>query len=288
MSAYYYFGRDEQVTGPVGMEALRALLEQRRIDEQTPLWSDARDWTPLGEALPQFNPPPAPAALQPPIGGDDAPPPLPPPLPDNPALAAPQRPHWQSEAQVEPGWSVAPPHPWRRWLARLIDHYSLGLLGYVVLTVPIYAASSDIKATQAILSNDLLAGMAATLITLPLCALFLAFSGTTPGKWCAGIRVLTPQGGRLAIAAAFGRESRVWVAGLALGIPLLSLITMAVSYSNLTSDQRMEWDQDAGAVVHYREPTPWTVARLVVAVVLVLILLAALMGKAAESRLAGP
>lgn len=285
MSAYYYFGRDEQVTGPVGMEALRALLEQRRIDEQTPLWSEARDWTPLGEALPQFNPPPAP---EPPASGEYAPPPLPPPLPEAaPVPAAPQRPHWQNEAQVDAGWSVAPPHPWRRWLARLIDHYSLGLLGYVVLTVPIYAAASDIKATQAILANDFIAGIAATAITVPLCALFLAFSGTTPGKWCAGIRVLTPQGGRIPAGAAFGRELRVWANGLALGIPLLSLITMALGYSSLTGQGRMEWDQHAGAVVHYREPTPWTVARLVVAVVLVLILLAALMGKAAESRLAG-
>ncbi len=293
MSAYYYYGRDEQVTGPVGMEMLRALLEQRRIDEQTQLWSEERDWSPLGEALPQFNPPPPPnpdtAASATP--GAATPPALPPPLPQAPSAIVPHPPrHWLAPAEVaaEPGWSTATPHPWRRWLARMIDHYSLGLLGYVVLTVPIYAASSDIQLTQAILANDFLAAMAATLITVPLCAVFIALSGTSPGKWCAGIRVLARGGGRIGLGAALGRELRVWASGMGLGIPLISLITMALAYQTLTSDRRMDWDDSAGAVVHYRDASAVTVIRLIAGVILVLILVGYLMSLGADSHKALP
>lgn len=286
MSAYYYYGRDEQVTGPVGIDTLRALLEQRRIDEQTQLWSEERDWSPLGEALPQFNPPPAPDAAS-------IPPPLPPPLPQasRPASAGPHAPrHWLApqEAAAEPGWSTAPPHPWRRCLARMIDHYSLGLLGYVVLMVPIYAASSDIKATQAVLSNDFFAAIAATLLTVPLCTLFIALSGTSPGKWCAGIRVLARDGGRIGPGAALRRELRVWVKGMGLGIPLVSLITMAVAYQTLSSERRMDWDEDAGAVVHYRDAGAVTLLRLIGGVILVLMLIGFLASRGAGSHQALP
>jgi len=279
VSAYYYYSRDERVTGPVELDALRALLEQRRIDEQTQLWSEEQDWRPLGEALPQFNPPPAPRAAAAPASAAQ-PPPLPPPL--VPHLAEPRPP--QAEAAPAAGWHIEPPHPWRRYLARMIDHYSLGLLGYAVLTVPIYALSDDIHATETVLTNNLVAAIAVTLISAPLCALFIGLSGTTPGKWCAGVRVLSTQGGMIGLGAALSREFRIWLSGFGMGLPLVSLITMVSSYNYLMRNRRMDWDEELDAVVQYRDASPWIGARLAIATVLLALVVAALIGIGAARR----
>jgi uncharacterized RDD family membrane protein YckC len=283
VSAYYYFSRDEQVTGPVGLDTLRALLQQRRIDEQTQLWSDGADWRPLGEALPQFNPPPPPVSTPAVASATTAaqPPPLPPPL----VAQVPEYRRPPAEAPPAKGWHLEPPHPWRRYLARMIDHYSIGLLGYAVLTVPFYAMSSDIHATEAILTNSLVASIAVTLISAPLCALFIGLSGTTPGKWCAGVRVLSRQGGMIGLGAALSRELRIWVSGFGLGLPLVSLITMVISYNTLKQELRMGWDEEVDAVVQYRDASPWISARLAVAAVLLGILVAALVGVGEAERL---
>lgn len=261
MSAYYYYGRDEQVSGPVDVAALAALLLQRSIDEQTPLWSEQHDWCALGEALPQFNPP----ALEPAAAV-----PLPralPPAPLQPPAAA-----------TEAGWHLDPPHPWRRWLARLIDHFSMGLLAYVVLAIAVYSRSKDIAASEALLSSNLVASMAVALLCVPLCALCIGLSGTTPGKWCAGVRVTAREGGALGLRRALRRELRVWATGLGLGIPLVAQMCELIAWSDLAQRKRMAWDEALGAVVHYRDPSLWGTVRLVVAAALVLALIAALLG----------
>jgi uncharacterized RDD family membrane protein YckC len=251
MSAYYYYGRDEQVSGPVDLDALAALLLQRRIDEQTPLWSEQRDWCALGLALPQFAPPaPLPAAEL----------------------------REAAEALPESGWHLEPPHPWRRWLARLIDHFSMGLLAYVVLVISIYSLSVDIAGREALLSNNLFASMAVALLSVPLCALCIGLSGTTPGKWCAGVRVTARDGGMLGFGRALRRELHVWAVGLGLGIPLLSQICKLVAWSNLARQRRTAWDEAVGAVVHYRDASLWGTLRLAVATALVASLVAALIG----------
>ncbi len=282
MPAYYYYSRDEQVTGPVELDALRALLERQRIDEQTQLWSEEQDWCPLGEALPQFNPPPPPASGG--LAAADITATQPPPLPASLVPHPPERRPLRLEAAPAAGWHVEPPHPWRRYLARMIDHYSIGLLGYAVLTAPIYALSDDIRATQTILTNSLVAAVAVTLISAPLCALFIGLSGTTPGKWCAGVRVLSRQGGMIGLGAALSREFRIWLAGFGMGLPLVSLITMVTSYNTLMRDRRMDWDEELDAVVQYRDASPWISARLAIATVLLGIVVAALIGIGAAER----
>jgi uncharacterized RDD family membrane protein YckC len=261
MVAYYYYGRDAQVSGPVELEALAALLLQRSIDEQTPLWSEQRDWSALGEALPQFNPPalePAPAA----------------PL----SRALPPAPVQPQAMATEAGWHLDPQHPWRRWLARLIDHFSMGLLAYVVLAIAIYSWSDDIAASEVLLSNNLVASMAVALLCVPLCALCIGLSGTTPGKWCAGVRVTAREGGTLGLRRALRRELRVWATGLGLGIPLVSQMCELIAWSDLARSKHMAWDEALGAVVQYRDPSLWGTVRLAIAAALVLALIAALLG----------
>jgi uncharacterized RDD family membrane protein YckC len=267
VSAYYYYGRDEQVSGPVELEALAKLLRERHIDEHTPLWSELRDWCALGQALPQFNPP-APADGAPAATGA--------------AFVAPPQP--AAEPALESGWHLAPAHPWRRWLARLIDHYSIGVIGYLMLAICVYALSDDIARSEALLTNKLVAGMTVPLLCVPLCALCIGLAGTTPGKWCAGLRVMSRGGGRLGLGRALQRELRVWALGLGLGIPLVSLFCMAIGYSDLSRQQRMGWDEEVGAVVLYREAS-WRVGlRLAAAALLVAALLAALAGIDAALR----
>jgi uncharacterized RDD family membrane protein YckC len=160
----------------------------------------------------------------------------------------------------------------------MVDHYSIGLLGYVVATIPIYALSEDIKGTEAILANSLLASMAVALICVPLCALCIGLSGTTPGKWCAGVRVLGRDGARLGPRRALARELKVWARGLGLGIPIVAFVTMLLGYTTLMRKQRADWDLEAGAVVHYRDASATLYLRLGLAVLLVAVLALWLIG----------
>lgn len=249
MSDCYYF-KDDKTVGPMPWSALQTLLDQGDIDGQTLVWSaDHPDWRPAAEALPQ-TPPPLPQA---------APKPL---VPHSPAAA----PIAEPAAAADPRWHTEPVHPWRRYLARIIDVYSVGTLAYVVFAIPFYLASTDVRATEALLTNQIFASVAVTALMVPVLALFVGLTGTSPGKWAAGVRVLTPAGRPLGLRKGFKRELSVYLFGMGLGIPLISLITLIGSYNKLKNDKRMDWDVAAGAVVSYGRDSVWQVIRLTLGV----------------------
>ena len=77
---------------------------------------------------------------------------------------------------------------------------------------------------------------------VPVEALLLAVVGTTPGKALFSIRVATLDGIRPSFPTALSRAARVWVQGTGLGLPLVTLITEAVSYTRLTRTGSTPWD----------------------------------------------
>jgi uncharacterized RDD family membrane protein YckC len=76
--------------------------------------------------------------------------------------------------------------------------------------------------------------------------------GTTIGKAIFGISVETPEGMRPSYAQASARELGVYLKGLALGVPLVSLFTLIASYKRLTSDGTTSWDRAGGLVVRHQ------------------------------------
>lgn len=88
------------------------------------------------------------------------------------------------------------------------------------------------------------------------CVLYAVF-GTTPGKVLAGIRVIADSGGgRLTFRAYFKRSVEIYIFGLGLGLPLVSLVTLFLCYRKLADGETLSWDQYAESMVAARS-TSW-------------------------------
>ena len=93
----------------------------------------------------------------------------------------------------------------------------------------------------------------------PLCALLLVPSeiallslfGTTLGKKLYAIRIEGEAGGKPTLRQAVSRMLSVWFRGMALGIPLVSLLTFYLGYKTLTEDGAVPWDEVAKTNVRH-------------------------------------
>lgn len=74
----------------------------------------------------------------------------------------------------------------------------------------------------------------------------VGLTGRSPGKWLFGLQVVDIDGHAPGVRLAFSRELQVWVRGLALGLPLVSLVALGLSYRRLSRRGRTQWDQALG------------------------------------------
>lgn len=165
------------------------------------------------------------------------------------------------------GWQDIRAHPWRRCFARSFDTLALGLLlwfsiGIVVGTVspPLYSAL-----VAPVSSKALLSGILTSLFLMPMLAIWIGLCGTTPGKWLFGIRVLRADGYALGFADALRREGRVFVLGMGLCVPLISMMTQLFALVKLINAGKTSWDLKAGWVVTHRPTGSWQITLYVVA-----------------------
>jgi uncharacterized RDD family membrane protein YckC len=142
------------------------------------------------------------------------------------------------EAQAAQPSNELPAWPWARFLARQIDLS----LEFAALTTLLYFAAPQILIWIGERTGN---PWGIVFIFLPavmlLDALILAIFGTTPGKWLARIKVRR-EGRRPNLLEAIWRNSGVYFAGFALGIPLVGLITIALSARRLRLKRRTSWD----------------------------------------------
>jgi uncharacterized RDD family membrane protein YckC len=155
-------------------------------------------------------------------------------------------------------------HPWRRYFARMVDMAVLG--GPVALVVLSLAGAFTYLPVDIVADNDLLLAAALMLATIPLEAISLAATGSTPGKWLFGVSVRDQDGDRLSLGAAVKRSVLVFFAGMGAGIPFISLLASYLAYRRLLSFGVTGWDEAVGAVVSH-EPggafrSGWSVAVL--------------------------
>jgi hypothetical protein len=150
--------------------------------------------------------------------------------------------------------------PWRRFWARLLDL----LLGGALIGLTVGALRPSLIAEHAVLLN---------LLTIPGALLidslvYTAF-GTTPGKAVAGIRVVDDRSGqRLTFRVYFKRNFEVYIFGLGLGVPIISLITLIVSYGRIAHGELSTWDLSAESRVIARSISwvrTWIVATIYLA-----------------------
>jgi uncharacterized RDD family membrane protein YckC len=232
-------------------------------------------------ACPQCGYPLGDIAVAPP-----APPaPSPPALPSSRALQPPPpEPEWRGEpvasshhgAGREPStksslspppsqWREAPPAPWSRLAARMLDMLLFSVTIWVVVGA-VFASGGLPKPLQQVSDSSMYSGLLMLPILMPFMALCIGATGSTPGKWAFGIRVVNGDGYPAGFGRALHREIGVWVYGLGLGIPIVTLVTQVIAYQTLKRTGSSSWDAETHTSVRYLNHTLLTRLRAAAAV----------------------
>ncbi len=273
---WFYVGSERQTQGPHTLERLVELFRDGAINGETLIWTKAMpDWAPARTCQEFF------AALRAMSRPADArPPPLPPvpsvapapiapepiaPEPDTSmeaaalatlaapaALAAPIKLEADPQNRIYAPEPVAleanPLHPWRRFFARQMD---IGLVAFTIgIGVGIFFSQNAV--VDKVLGNNIVIAMLTTLVLVPLEAIQLAVFGTTFGKALYSIEVKSKNPAPIGFATAFARAFSVYVRGLALGFPLISLFTVYFGYKTLKEKGEASWDAENELVVSHR------------------------------------
>jgi uncharacterized RDD family membrane protein YckC len=160
-------------------------------------------------------------------------------------------------------WTDRTPHPWRRLGGRLIDGQIVGFL--VGLALALGGMSSAAIAREALAlvapqASGLLAfyvrvgilGFLIGLASVVFGALLIGLTGTSPGKWLFGVKVVNKEGRPIGVAKAFVRELWVLVIGTGFNIPLVSTVAIGISYATLVNRRMTAWDRAQRNVVVHR------------------------------------
>lgn len=181
------------------------------------------------------------------------------------------------------GWTDTAPHPWRRYFARFLDNLFIGGALWLALTLVAYMVDPWTADRFFHLLAHPAAGPVEAVLTvalvMPVQVLMIGATGLSPGKWVFGVRVLR-DGAPIGLPAALLRELGVWTRGQGLGVPILSLVTLATSYAHLMEKGAAPWDKARGVVVVHRRGGALQVLLMLVAV-------PALLGAAVALKLAG-
>lgn len=233
----WYVRRGEREIGPLGEDALRALVGTGQITADTQLRRDGLSGWSAALALPGVLGPRAAAPLTPVR-----------------QPASPVAPEANQVATATPSQAGDALHelatPWRRYWARSLD-----------ITLSTCLVAMLIGMVRPSLLSQLSAGAGERwvilLILFPLALAMDALThwalGNTPGKAIAGIKVLAEGGRRpLGAAAYLGRNFGVYVFGLGLGVPFVSLITLILSYRRAAAAEPSRWDRRWSARAYAR------------------------------------
>ena len=144
--------------------------------------------------------------------------------------------------------------PWKRFFARTFDEFlwslllvaAFGLLGVNPANVP------DIADT-----------ILMVLLALALEPALIALTGTTPGKALLGMRLGSPDGGKLTMAESYNRHFMMLWEGEGFYIPIWSWIQMYRSLKRGQNQEPQPWDAE---VAYYEKPLNWKCIAALIAV----------------------
>ena len=168
-------------------------------------------------------------------------------------------------------WSDTEPHPWRRFIARRLDTVLVGFGTLLLIGVGAEAFAADAAAGSERVTG-LLLGLLFEPLAIPGNALLIGLTGSSIGKFAFGVRVLR-DGAPMGVWRALRRELAVWLRGLGLGIPIITLITLVVSMNRLQANRIASWDKAQNlTVLHRPESAASTVVMWIIALLLIFVL----------------
>ena len=128
-------------------------------------------------------------------------------------------------------------YPWRRYLARLLDHSLCVLLLNAALVLTLRFTFGD-GALNTLIQSYLAWG-----VQFLLEPLLLATWGTTPGKWIFGLKVRNADGGKLTFREAAARLSALFGYGEGWSLPGYQLYRNYKSYRACSDGEVLPWDE---------------------------------------------
>lgn len=249
----WFYLEGTQSVGPVPEGQLVSMAGAGSVSAETLVWQDGRpNWVRLKEALPELfaSPPPLPfekpdaARVQ---AAADAP---------SPAGTRPGSETLASPSTAPQHWIDTSPHPWRRYLARMVDSSlngaALGMLIGVVFYTIDYGGAERLFNGLADPSNRILNSVLTAFLAVPGNALLIGLTGGSVGKWLFGVRVLGPEGNPIGFAHALKREGMVLVRGLGLAIPIVTFFTLVAAFKHLNATGATSWDKEMQFTVVHR------------------------------------
>lgn len=130
-------------------------------------------------------------------------------------------------------------YPWRRFFARGLD-----LTLYSTLWSLFIFYAFDVNLISRAPSLRLVDELMAMLMMLLIEPFLLHQFRTTPGKAVFGLSLESLDGQKLTIAEGFKRTWGVILKGMALGIPLVNILTHLISYQRCRQGEPQPWDED--------------------------------------------
>jgi len=143
------------------------------------------------------------------------------------------------------------PRIWARFLAKWIDFYLCLIPSFVIMMgfIFLYSFVATLLAwpvDETIFDGYIFVGVFLMFHALTFTALeafCISQFGTTPGKALMGIRIRNIIGSRLSFRSSLKRSALAMLAGMGLGIPLISLITQFICARTLSEDGYVFWDR---------------------------------------------
>lgn len=217
-NAWFYI-RDHQQQGPVGIFELKKLVEQGILTAESFIWTQEMEGWQTMNSLSLF--------------------------PDSELVSK----EAKSSVNVAGDWeeikkdTYPQGRPIVRYLARFFDLslFSLFLITFVSVFSPRFILESS--------------GIAIFILSLVLYVLveasILTIFGNTLGKSILNARLRMVNGERIDFLTALKRSIFVTAAGMGFGVPLINFICFYFSFFDLKRNGRSTWDQQIGTVVLY-------------------------------------
>ncbi|MDD5359181.1 MAG: RDD family protein [Sulfurovaceae bacterium] len=149
---------------------------------------------------------------------------------------------------------------WLRYFARISDMFFMLILlisvmgfAFMILALialklfPSYLFPWDMLSSLLVFVQTLLI----IIVYLFIEAKIISKYGTTPFKKLLGISIVDINGEKLDYKTSLIRNLTLWLKGLGLTIPFISLIALIMSYNGYVEQGTTPWDKDNGVVVQY-------------------------------------